>query len=258
MHVLAAILLILFFSGPAFDARAVNELGLGLHKYHDDEGNSLFNALFVAARDGATTCKLETATGSYTCTPAGGWYYPMQGFTSDCSELSFAELSAVTFGGWTVIWDEGPGQTVVVIDFVTLEENDFPAVPTISYPIDQTVIRNPEPNPITVTWDYGADDPCQFPEIRPIVSLSHSGGTERYTMPACTTTLYEPPFTLVQDSWGISVKLDRFIPASLTITEGAWTMDYPPRLQLFSTGSSTFDIVPSCVMSLGEFKVLYW
>jgi hypothetical protein len=76
--------------------------------------------------------------------------------------MDFAGLTLAISTDWTLTWDEGlPTQTIVVIGFGSVPDNDFLLVPSLTTPIDGVPIRIPgDPNPPKIEWTYGGTAPC--------------------------------------------------------------------------------------------------
>jgi len=248
-------------------ARATNFLEIDIFR-DEATGSSFHEIWFGANKDGATTCELATPSGAYSCVDVGEGFLPEQAFFDDHRDLSFAALEAAIASVWTITWDAGPTQSIATIDFGTVLEADFLAVPILTSPVDGMPIEIPaDPNPPTIEWMYeGIGDPCAAqPDYVAVNVADHAlwwlatAEQESDELP-CDATSWTPDLPLGEGTWFTRVANNlsfRPVPDGISVTEGSWTLENGDWLQLHSVDKSQNLVVPTESTSWGAVKARF-
>ncbi len=242
-------------------APAENFLESGILRYDTNEGLR-YDVFIDVNKDGATTCELGTSSGSYSLSYLGGAFRPGQDFFDDAIGLSFADLEDWISVAWTLTWDPGPEQTVVTIEFGTIEEGDFPSLPVLTEPPDGDSIEIPgDPNPPTVEWINITGPPdCDFASVFITDEPMWWNAQDRRESDelSCTTTSWTPPEALPNGTWYVTVINGydaREVPVGITVVEGTWSLDNEDWLVLGSIDGP--QVVPVKPISWSAIKAGY-
>ncbi len=236
---------------------AENFLEAGIDKY-ESSGSFVYDVFMEANKDGATTCQLVTPIGTYSFTDVGGAFRPEQDFFNDHIGLSFAGLQAAIAQACTMIWDAGPTQTVVSIDFGTISESDFLLIPTLTAPLDGVPIEIPrDPNPPTIEWTNGSAP--RFCDFALVFLADQQMWWNAQTLIvsgelSCNTTSWTPASPLTEGTWFITVMnayAARDVPVGITVVQGTWPLDNSDWLDLSSIDRSQNELVPAESSSWG-------
>jgi hypothetical protein len=247
-------------------AHAIGYLEIVFSRGEVSENNVVYGISVRANKDFATTCELTTPNGTYSLTDigyVGGDFSPDQSFTDDHTGMSFAELTAVTAGTWTLTWDAGAAQTVAAISFGVVQENDFPLIPELMAPVSGMPIKIPgDPNPPTLEWTYGSTPPCTAqPDAVEAAILPSAGAPRSSGYLPCNALSWTPPSPLEEGTW-FSIVVNhlrdyRHVPDGIEIVEGTWTIENDYWLSLYSGDISENEVVPTKARSWGAIKALY-
>jgi hypothetical protein len=248
-------------------ASAENFLEIGFDKRRVADTFS-YQAVFSANKEEASTCKLTTPSGTYTCTEEDGAFYPELSFFDDHANLTAGELLDLLDGGWTLVWDEGLStMTTATIDFGGFEESEFLPAPIITLPLDGSVGVDPA---TAIEWEYPDLDPCEAQLDYVIVCVCDP--YEPFNCPDdeivcteelddCNTTSYTPADSLDAGSNTVTVfNTDdvRDVPDGIIISGHAWVLDNTDWLGLTSSDASSFDVaVPVLELTWGVIKTLF-
>jgi hypothetical protein len=236
-----------------------NFLEIVINQRVADSGGGPFeyDFLFALAKEGATTCELQSPLDNYACDDWGGVFVPSAEFLAAHSGLSFADVLARIVGGWTIIWDAGTGtMTQCDIEFGALAESDFLPMPVIVQPASGATL--PAGVPIFVEWTFGVD-PCTA--VLDEVHVCPQGlWADCYQMADCSVTSWTIPAGLAPDSYQLEVFNPhdvRDVPAGLTISGHTWVLENTSWLSVQSVAEADISIVSAENLSFGAVKAMY-
>jgi hypothetical protein len=246
----AVVGMLLVFTAVASEAQDVNYLEVGLFKYGADS----YGISFDAGKADFTTCKLATPSDS-----AGSAcpFDEVMRWGLTFSQL-MAEIGTGTGDDWTLIWDEGPAQTIAKIDFGVISVSDWLTLPTITDPEDDD--GDVSPNAVIVwEWPESPDLGAVKAGITegdldelvpgPVNDACDSGDLPHPPLP---TTWDPPPGCLGPGTWtALAVNEDEYlraVPDGISIIEGSWVLQNDEWLASQSIDYVTFtvpEVVPS-------------
>jgi len=223
-------------------ACADNFLESGILRYvNETEDDIEYNVFMTVNKDEATTCQLETPSGTYSFTDEGDAFRPEPAYLDDYIGLSFADLEIQIAEAWTLTWDAGPTQTVVTIDFGTIAVSEFLPFTELTAPAGGGPIEIPGgPNPPTIEWINGSGPPdCGFATAFLTDQKPWWDSQTRIDSDdqSCTTTSWTPASPLSDGSWFVTVLNGtdvRDVPVCITVVEGEWPLDNEGWLNLVS------------------------
>ncbi len=229
----------------------VNDLEVLVAKYATTEGELLYDVDVDAYKIGATSGQLTTPSGTYPLVyDAGEGWEPGGTFGYDYDELSWAELATQISANWTLTWDAGQAtQTVCTISFPSIAEEDWYALPIITYPLPAD---SPTPANVTVQWSWSGNptDP-DLDEVFAYVTCYSDPGLE-YESPDLPkdATSWTPP-ELAEGNWEAGatyIKCFARAPDGLTISDDPWALPAGEFwLYLDSDDGSNFIVNPDPV-----------
>jgi hypothetical protein len=253
----------------AAPAQAANFLEIWLTKEADGTGGFRYGVeLEGLNKDGATSCKIATASGTSTCVRAEGgageddsqFFLPDQSFLDQRAFSNFSSLLTEIETDWTITWDEGlPTQTVATIDFLTemgdiTEESWSPVHPRITNPADGAAGVLPT---TSIDWDYGGVDPETVDPDGIAVILRRTGNEffaeqRFFDLEGCTgvCSSVTPEPVLAAGTWralvanGDSSGGDRPVPLGISTDGAPWVLENEGWLGLESIGRAEFEVVP--------------
>ena len=257
----ATIAILLGLSAAASQAEAEDEnfLEIGLLRYFANNTH-LYGILVEANKVGFTSCKLVTPS-----VPAG--------FACGPSEvtrwgMTFVDLTAEIGTGvgtdWTLTWDEGlASKTVALIDFDSVQESDWLALPAITVPMDGATGVQPNSS---IQWEWPVS-----PDLGEVEASIHSGDViasfpgpwalecdsgEDLSHPPAPTSWSPPCLSEGEQSalvYNVVAIID--VPDGLTISGDPWVLENDDWLDVAALSASSFSVSPLPVPSLSPFAI---
>jgi hypothetical protein len=235
----AAFAPLLLLTVPAFGQDDVNYLEISLLKYLADVGDR-YGISFDANKDGYTSCTLETPGD-----PSG----------SECSfdvirwDLTYSQLTAEIGSGsgadWTLTWDEGlPTETLATIDFGSVPESDWLALPTISNPPDGASGVSPQ---TSIDWTWPAQPDLDRVEVLMFGPNGQERDSDEFPPPPPEPTSWTPLSPLASGPWQAVVLNGndiRDVPIGISISGDPWVLENSDWLSASSIDFSSFTVAP--------------
>ena len=258
------IMLVALICATGSDSTAVESNLLEIVFDKDSDPSAPYRIFMSANKIGAVTCSLDTPLDTYAFSKEGEEWFPEQRFLDDHENLNFQMLTIIILGNWLLTWDAGQEatETTCLIEFGTLQEDEFPLVPVISIPINGSTITNPDPNSFEIAWDYGGVQPCDAQTDFVAVELQGPGSTVESGEMPCATISWTPMAQLYSGNWTVEVhnvlSSVRDVPDGLWNLGDAWNLDNSDWLSFRGLAVSVSDVVvPTTKMSFGKIKALF-
>ena len=155
MKTLFLIMMVALLCATDSDSNAVESNWLEIVFDNTANPTAPYRFFMAANKVGAVTCSLATPLDTYAFGKEGEVWYPEQRFLDDHASLDFTMVTIIILGNWLLTWDAGLGatETTCLIEFGTIQEDEFPLVPIITMPPDGATIINPDPNPPMIAWN---------------------------------------------------------------------------------------------------------